>query len=149
MWVQTCSRPKKNTCALFGIFYFTLPTDGMPSLATRLLAPSVIGTELLLDKEILGAILISLRADQNWIDNLNMLRRVHSSWNHVARLICPELIPVNPRTFTLAQQFRTGPKTAQARFFQQLTFSAISCHFSLSVNCREISVDITTCRSDD
>ena len=64
--------------------YGTASVDqyGMPSLATRLLAPSVIGTELLLDKEILGAILISLRADQNWIDSLNMLRRVHSSWNH-------------------------------------------------------------------
>ena len=71
----------------------------MPSLHVRPLAPSVIGTEMLLDKEILGAILISLRADQNWIDTLSMLRRVHSFWNHVARLICPELIPDNPRMF--------------------------------------------------
>ena len=76
----------------------------MPSLATRLLAPSVIGTELLLDKEILGAILISLRVDQNWIDILSMLRRVHSIWNHVARLICPELIPDNPRTFNQGEK---------------------------------------------
>ena len=72
---------------------------GMPSLYKRPSAPSVIGTEMLPDIEILGAILISLRVDQNWIDTLSMLRRVHSTWNHVARLICPEFIPDNPRTF--------------------------------------------------
>ena len=72
---------------------------GMPSIYVRPSAPSVIGTEILLDKEILGAILISLRADQNWIDTLSMLRRVHSFWNLAARLICPELIPDNPRMF--------------------------------------------------
>jgi len=53
---------------------------------------------MLLDKEILEAILVSQIADQNWIDTLSMLRRVHSSWNHVARSICPELISDTPRT---------------------------------------------------
>ena len=72
---------------------------GMPSLYEHPSAPSVIGTEMLLDIEMLGAILISLRVDQNWIDTLSMLRRVHSFWNLVARLICPELIPDNPRMF--------------------------------------------------
>ena len=33
-----------------------------------------------------------------------MLRRVHSFWNHVARLICPELIPDNPRMFNQGEK---------------------------------------------
>jgi len=70
---------------------------GMPSLYKRSSPPSKIGTEMLLDKEILGAILVSQRVDQNWIDTLSMLRRVHSTWNHVARSICPELTPDTPR----------------------------------------------------
>ena len=70
---------------------------GMPSLYKRSSPPSKIGTEMLLDTEILGAILVSQRVDQNWIDTLSMLRCVHSTWNHVARSICPELTPDTPR----------------------------------------------------
>jgi hypothetical protein len=71
---------------------------GMPSSCKRPSPPSKIGTTMLLDKEILEAILVSQIADQYWIDALSMLRRVHSTWNHVARSIFPELIPVTPRT---------------------------------------------------
>jgi len=71
---------------------------GMPSPYKRPDPPSKIGSAILLDKEILEAILVSQKADQNWIDTLSMLRRVHSTWNHVARSICPELISGTPRT---------------------------------------------------
>jgi hypothetical protein len=77
---------------------------GMPSLHKRPSPPSKIGTEMLLDREILGAILVSQRVDQNWIDTLSMLRRVHSTWNHVARSICPELIPDTPRTLNQGEK---------------------------------------------
>ena len=70
---------------------------GMPSLYKRPSPPSKTGTEMLLDKEILKAILVSQRVDQNWIDTLSMLRRVHSTWNHVARSMCPEFTPDTPR----------------------------------------------------
>jgi len=76
----------------------------MPSLYKRPSPPSKIGTEMLLDKKILGAILVSQRVDQNWIDTLTMLRRVHSTWNHVARYICPELIPDTPRTLNQGEK---------------------------------------------
>jgi len=71
---------------------------GMPSPYKRTDPPSKIGTATLLDKEILEVILVSQEADQNWIDTLNMLRRVHSTWNHVARSICPEFTSDTPRT---------------------------------------------------
>jgi len=71
---------------------------GMPSSCKRPSPPSKIGTAMLLDEEILEAILVSQIADQYWIDALSMLRRVHSTWNHVARSICPELIPDTPGT---------------------------------------------------
>jgi len=50
-----------------------------------------VGTATLLDRDILEIILCTQKAEQEWIDTLSMLRRVHSIWNHVARTICPEL----------------------------------------------------------
>jgi len=71
---------------------------GMPSSYKLPSPPSKTGTAILLDREMLEAILVSQKADQNWIDTLSMLRRVHSTWNHVVRSICPELSPAVPRT---------------------------------------------------
>jgi len=71
---------------------------GMPSPYKRTDPPSKIGMATLLDKEILEAILVSQKADQKWIDTLSMLRRVHSTWNLVARSICSEFTSDTPRT---------------------------------------------------
>jgi len=63
---------------------------GMPSPKRRTDPPSIINTATLLDKEILEVILVSQHADQKWIGTLSMMRRVHSTWNHIARSIYPE-----------------------------------------------------------
>jgi len=62
------------------------------------------GTATLLDKDILEVILCTQRADQKWIDILNMLRRVHSIWNHVAQVIFPELTKNIFRTQSLEDE---------------------------------------------
>jgi len=64
---------------------------GMPTPSQRNDPPSKVGTATLLDNDILEIILCKQRADQKWIDILNMLRRVHSMWNLVAQAIFPEL----------------------------------------------------------
>jgi len=65
---------------------------GMPRPNRKTELPSEIGTSILLNKEILETILVAQYADQRWIDILNMLRRVNSTWNHVARSIYPEMM---------------------------------------------------------
>jgi len=63
---------------------------GMPRPNRREALPSEIGTSTLLNKEILETILTTQYADQEWIDILSMIRRVHSTWDIVVRSIYPE-----------------------------------------------------------
>jgi len=52
--------------------------------------PSEIVTSTLLNKDILETILTTQYADQEWIDILSMIRRVHITWHIIVRSIYPE-----------------------------------------------------------
>jgi len=75
--------------------------------------PSKIGTSILLDKEILENILVTQHADQKWIDILSMIRRVHTTWNHVAQSIYPEFT-----TYSLREPIQEGEETWRSTFFR-------------------------------
>jgi len=128
---------------------------GMPSSYKRPSPPSKIGTAMLLDNEILEAILVSQRVDQNWIDTLSMLRRVHSTWNHVARSICPELIPATPRTSNqeeeetwlstfYREQGRVQNRIRERREGPQLAFTNIARHVFNNIRSYPANLDILT-----
>jgi len=76
--------------------------------------PSTIGTSTLLDKEILETILVTQHADQKWIDILSMIRRVHSTWNHLARSIYPELT-----TYPFREPIQEGEETWRSTCFRE------------------------------
>jgi len=86
---------------------------GMPRLKRTQVPPSEIGSSTLLDPEILETILTSQYADQGWIDRLSMLRRVHSTWNAVARSIYPEFDVHPSREVTQGDE-----ETWRATFFR-------------------------------
>ena len=62
---------------------------GIPRPKRETALPSEIGTSIRLNEKILETILVTQYADQRWIDILSMIRRVNSTWNHVARSIYP------------------------------------------------------------
>jgi len=86
---------------------------GMPRPNRRAAFPSEIGTSILLNKEILETILTTQNADQRWIDILNMIRRVNSTWNNVVRSIYPEFA-----THPFLEPTREGEETWRATFFR-------------------------------
>jgi len=94
---------------------------GMPSPKRLTDLPSKIGTSTLLEKDILEVILITQHADQKWIDTLSMIRRVHSTWNHVARIIYPEFtidtlrVPIQEEKETWRSTFYREKEKAQKR----------------------------------
>jgi len=53
---------------------------GLPTFEPRTGLPSRTGTTALLDKDVLEIILSTQQAEQGWIDNLRMFRRVNSIW---------------------------------------------------------------------
>jgi len=75
---------------------------------------SKIGNSTLLDKETLEAILVTQHADRIWIDTLSMMRRVHSTWNHVARSIYPEFT-----TDTLRAPIQEEKETWRSTFYSE------------------------------
>jgi len=95
---------------------------GMPSPKRLTDLPSKIGTSTLLEKDILEVILITQHADQKWIDTLSMIRRVHSTWNHVARIIYPEFtidtlrVPIQEEKETWRSTFYREKEKAQKGF---------------------------------
>ena len=98
---------------------------GMPSPKRLTDLPSKIGTSTLLEKDILEVILITQHADQKWIDTLSMIRRVHSTWNHVARIIYPEFtidtlrVPIQEEKETWQSTFYRKKEKAQKRIRNQ------------------------------
>jgi len=76
----------------------------MPTSFQKIDPPSKVGTLTLLDKDILEIILCTQQAEQEWIDTLSTLQRVHSMWNHVARSIYPEFTKDNPGIQTLEEE---------------------------------------------
>jgi len=75
--------------------------------------PSEIGTSILLNKKILENIFVTQHADQRWINILNMVRRVNSTWNHVARSIYPEFT-----MYPFREQIKEGDETLRSTFFR-------------------------------
>ena len=93
----------------------------MPRPKRKTALPSEIGTSILLNKEILETILVTQYADQRWIDILSMIRRVNSTWNHVARYIYPEFTihsfrePIQEGEETWRATFSRDKENAHAR----------------------------------
>jgi len=77
--------------------------------------PSEIGTSILLNKKILENIFVTQHADQRWINILNMVRRVNSTWNHVARSIYPEFTTNPFREQTKKEKRRGDPPSFAIR----------------------------------
>jgi len=85
----------------------------MPRPKRKTELPSEIGTSILLNKEILKTILVAQYADRRWIDIFSMLRRVKSTWNHVARFIYPEFA-----TYPFREPIQEGEETWRSTFFR-------------------------------
>jgi len=77
---------------------------GIPTSSQKIDPPSKVGTSTFLDRDILEIIVCTQQAEQNCIDTLSMLRRVHSTWNYVARAIYPEFTKDIPGTQTLEEE---------------------------------------------
>ena len=79
---------------------------GMPSLYARPSAPSEIGTELLLDKEILGARLISLRGPEASAQDRTDLQSLRDDLRHWTR----SLIPHTPTRWEVNRWSQVSPR---------------------------------------
>ena len=82
----------------------TVDLHGLPTFEPRTGLPSRTGTTALLDKDVLEIILSTQQAEQGWIDNLRMFRRVNSIWNYVARSIYPDLTDYIPEEKQIPQE---------------------------------------------
>jgi len=93
----------------------------MPSPKRLTDLPSKMGTSTLLEKDILEVILVTQHADQKWIDTLCMIRRVHSTWHHVARSIYLEFtidtlrVPIQEEKETWRSTFYREKEKVQKR----------------------------------
>jgi len=83
---------------------------GMPRPKRTQAFPSEIGSSTLLDPEILETILTRQYADQEWIDILSMIRRVHSTWNTVVRTIYP-VFDIHPSSVLIKGEGETWRAT--------------------------------------
>ena len=90
--------PKYSSGHIHWAAFGTVTVDfhGMKNFEPITGPPSRAGTLALLDKDVLEIILSTQQAEQGWIDNLRMFRRVNSIWNYVARSIYPDLTDYIP-----------------------------------------------------